>query len=221
MKGRLKVRVAFERGAFLRAFLANEEPIARAATAAVAEAGNEVKVAARGQIASAGFSRRWQNALRVDHYPRGGDPSIDAAAHVYHKIHYAWVFDEGATIAGAPFLWIPLSHAPSKIGRFRMTPRRYPGPLQFVRRAGKAPLLVAQLGMSAGRARSRKLGKVSLAAARKGAAGGGKNRVIRNVPMFVGISSVRLRKRFRITEIVRRAGARLGELYFKHLKVNG
>ncbi len=219
MKGRLKVRVDREPRAFLRAFMAAEEPIARAATAAVGEAGERIKVAARADIAAAGFSRKWQNALRVDRYPRGGEVSINAAAHVYHRIPYAWVHEEGATIHGQPLLWLPLSHAPDKIGRFRMTPRRYPGPLQFVRRAGKPPLLVAKLGLSRGRAK-KGLGKVTLAAARKGAAGGGKNRVVRSVPMFVGISTVRLRKRFGILAIVRREAARLAELYAKHLKAD-
>ena len=218
MKARLKVRIDREPRAFLRAFMAAEEPIARAATAAVGEAGERIKAAARADIAAAGFSRKWQNALRVDRYPRGREVSVNAAAHVYHRIHYAWVHEEGATIHGQPLLWLPLAHAPAKIGRFRMTPRRYPGPLQFVRRAGRPPLLVAKLGMS--RARAKKPGKISLAAAKKGAAGGGEARVLRSVPMFVGISTVRLRKRFNITGVVRREARRLGELYIKHLKVD-
>ena len=219
MKARLKVKVDREPRAFLRAFMATEEPIARAATAAVGEAGERIKTAARADIAAAGFSRKWQNALRVDRYPRGREVSVNAAAHVYHRIHYAWVHEEGATIHGAPLLWLPLAHAPSKIGRFRMTPRRYPGPLQFVRRAGRPPLLVAKLGMSRGRAK-KGVGKITMAAARKGAAGGGRNRVLRSVPMFVGISTVRLLKRFNITGVVRREARRLGELYLKHLKVD-
>ncbi len=62
---------------------------------------------------------------------------------------------------------------------------------------------------------------MTLAAARKGVAGGGKNRVVRSVPMFVGISTVRLRKRFGILAIVRREAARLAELYAKHLRTDG
>ena len=140
MAGRLKARVRGERGAFIKAFMAAEEPIARAATLAIREAGEEIKQDARAQIGAAGFSRRWQNALRVDHYPRGGETSVNAAAHIWHRIPYARVFEEGATIGGSPFLWLPLSHAPQKIGRFRMTPKRYVdgvGPLQFVRRGGR------------------------------------------------------------------------------------
>ena len=86
MKGRLKVKVDREPRAFFRAFMAAEEPIARAATAAVGEAGERIKAAARADIAAAGFSRKWQNALRVDHYPRGREVSVNAAAHVYQTV---------------------------------------------------------------------------------------------------------------------------------------
>src|SRR5690606_14187289 len=71
MKGRLKARVRREPGAFIKAFMAAEEPIAKAATAAVSEAAAEIKAEARAQIGAAGFSRKWQNALRVDFYPKG------------------------------------------------------------------------------------------------------------------------------------------------------
>ena len=70
------------------------------------------------------------------------------------------------------------------------------------------------------RARAKTPGKISLAAATKGAAGGGRNRILRSVPMFVGISTVQLRKRFGIIAIVRREAARLAELYAKHLEVD-
>ena len=71
-------------------------------------------------------------------------------------------------------------------------------------------------------ARAKKgVAKVTLAAARKGAAGGGRTRVVRSVPMFVGISTVRLRKRFGILAIVRREAAHLAELYAKHLRTDG
>ena len=189
--------------------MAAEEPIARAATAAIAEAGDEIKADARAPDRRRRLPRRWQNALRVDHYPKGGETSIDAAAHIWHRIPYAGVFEEGASIGGSPWLWLPLDHAPQKIGRFRMTPRRYPGPLQFVRRAGQAaaPRRAARAQPGEGA----EPGKVSLAAAKKGAQGGGKRRVIRSVPMFVGISTVRMRKRFRIGRIIRRAADRLGD----------
>ncbi len=218
---RLRAKVDRRKGAFLAAFMAAEQPIAEAATRAVTQAAEEAKTGARATIAAAGFGRKWQNALRADVYPRGRETSIDAAAHIYHRIPYAWVFDEGATIRGNPMLWIPLSHAPQKIGRFRATPERYTrliGPLQYMRQPGGPPLLAAKIGMTRARAKTEKLPKISLAAAKKGVKGGGKRRVIRSVPMFIGISTVQLRRRFEITRIVRAAATRLGALYFKHLK---
>jgi hypothetical protein len=41
-------------------------PIARAATAAIREAGEIAKRDGRASIAAAGFSRKWQDALRVN-----------------------------------------------------------------------------------------------------------------------------------------------------------
>ena len=70
----------------------------------------------RADIAAAGFSRRWQNAFRVDVFPRGRKVSVDAAAWVFHKIPYAEVFEEGATIRGRPYLWIALPGTPTRIG---------------------------------------------------------------------------------------------------------
>jgi hypothetical protein len=43
-----------------------QRPIAKAATAAIREAGEIAKRDGRASIAAAGFSRKWQNALRVN-----------------------------------------------------------------------------------------------------------------------------------------------------------
>lgn len=215
---RIKAKVERKRGAFLAAFLAAEEPIAEAGTRAIEEAANEAKAGARATIASAGFGRKWQNALRADVYPKGGQTSVNAAAHIYHKIPYSGVFEEGARISGSPYLWLPLPHVPGKLGRFRMTPARYPEPLQFVRRAGKPPLLVARIGMSRAAARRGGPARLSAATIRRGAQAGGARRVVRAVPVFVGISTVRIRKRFNVGRAVRQAANRLPALYLKHFQ---
>lgn len=202
----------------MKAFMANEEPIALAATRAVAEAGNEVKGTARAAIAAAGFSRRWQNAMRVDAYPKGNQTSINAAAHVYHKIHYAWVFEEGATLQGQPNLWMPLGHVAQKVGRNRLTAKNYPGKLQYVSRTGRPPLLVARVRVSKAMARRGQLKKLSVAQMRRGTSGG--SGVIMSVPVFVGMSSVKLQRQFSISRIVTGAVDRLGTLYLKHLDVD-
>ena len=215
---RMKAKAERKKGAFLAAFMAAEEPVATAATRAIEDAADEAKAKGRGSIAAAGFSRKWQNALRADVYPRGRETSINAAAHVYHKIHYSAVFEEGARISGSPYLWLALPHVAQKIGRFQVTPERYPEPLQFIRRPGKPPLLAARIGMSRAAARRGGPSKLTTGIIRKGAKAGGKRRVVRSVPVFVGISTVRIRRRFNIARVVRDAGGRLPALYLKHFR---
>lgn len=67
-----------------------ERPIAKAGIAAVREAGEIAKSKGRASIAASGFSRKWQNALRVNIYPPQGD-SLCPAAFIFHKIRYAGV----------------------------------------------------------------------------------------------------------------------------------
>ncbi|RUV75923.1 MAG: hypothetical protein EOR30_17060 [Mesorhizobium sp.] len=55
---------------FAGAMFGIKDPIAFAATAAISEAGDIVKREGRADIAAAGFSKRWQNALRVNVYPK-------------------------------------------------------------------------------------------------------------------------------------------------------
>ncbi|RWB26894.1 MAG: hypothetical protein EOQ42_28325 [Mesorhizobium sp.] len=203
-------------GEFAAAFAAMKDPIAFAGTAAISEAGDIVKRQGRADIAAAGFSKRWQNALRVNVYPRRKQ-SMNAAALIYHNIHYAGVFEEGATITGKPRLWLPLPSAPKRVGRQKMTPALYIktiGPLVSIERSGKPPLLAGKIATNR---RGSKTGKVSLSALKRGGAGAPSTLV----PLFVGIDRVNIRDRFSIREITERAAARLGDLYLKHLNPDG
>lgn len=184
-----------------------EKPIARASTAAMREAGATLKAEARADIGAAGFSTKWQNALRVDTFPRTGT-SIEAAAFLHHKISYSGIFEKGGTITGKPFLWLPLSKTPLMIGRFKLTPKRYAelvGPLAFVDRGGRPPLLVAR------QARTRGGGRHTLRSLARGAAGG------KSVALFIGIPLAKLRKRFHIREIANAVAGRVRGLFFQHL----
>lgn len=192
--------------------------IARAASGAIRDAGDQVKREGRAAIGAAGFSRKWQNALRVNIYPPR-TPSVDAAAWIYHKIPYAGVFEEGATIPGRPYLWIPLSGTPAKIGSLRMTPQHYIaqiGPLQYVARPGKAPLLVGfiQGGVrGAGKVTARKLRQGTQARRQPG-----KHAGLVSVPIFVGVPSVTLKPRFNMAPVYERARQGLGRSYEAHIK---
>ena len=120
-----------------------------------------------------GSGTRFANALRLNVYPKKGT-SLRAAALIWHKIPYAGVFEEGATIRGRPTLWLPLPSTPQKYGRYRLTPERYTkeiGPLQYVKRPGKSPLLFAKVKST----KSGKPGKPSLSRLKAGARGAGQD----------------------------------------------
>lgn len=201
-------------GRLAEAFRKMKEPIAIAATAAIREMASSIKFEGRADIAAAGFSRRWQNTFRADTYPGGKRVSIDAASLVYHKIPYADVFETGADIRGKPTLWIPLSTAPKRIGRKKMTPKLFVqqiGPLFPLKRPGKATLLMANI------ARNKRggIGKITNAKLRKGAAGAGATGA---VPIFVGVDTVTLRKRFHLRAITDKNAARLPSLYYRFFR---
>jgi hypothetical protein len=215
-------------GQFTKAFSAKERIVARAATNGLKEVAGDVKRFGRAAIARAGFSPRWQAAFRVDVYPRRGE-SVNAAAFVHHNIPYAGVFEQGATISGHPYLWLPLPNAPKRIGREKITPARYiqnVGRLIFIRGRGGRPLLAGRVN-SRSAARS---GKVTIAALRRGerdarrgsatsAFGGDPSKLRTNiVPLFVGIPNVKIRGRFGLTAIFDHARSMLAAAYFRNLK---
>jgi Family of unknown function (DUF6441) len=176
-----------------------QRPIAKAATAAIREAGEIAKRDGRASIAASGFSRKWQNALRVNIYPPQGD-SLRPAAFIYHKIRYAGVFEEGAIIGGQPLLWLPLPTVPLRRGR-PMTPSQYArsvGPLVSVQRPGSPPLLFPKY-RSGRRRRNGTTGK-------------------ERKPLYVGLSSVAIAKRFNIKGAAQNAAALLPSLFEKHLR---
>jgi hypothetical protein len=203
------------RGEFAAELRKIEQPIAKAATAAVREAAEIAKAEGRASIAGAGFGRRWQNALRSKVYPPNRD-SMRPAALIYHKVPYAVVFEEGAVIHGKPLLWLPLPNAPMGAGGRRIPAARFRQqvgwPLYTIRRPGKPPLLGAHVRMTGTRA-----GKaVSLRLLRRGRNPGGKG-TVRLLPLYVGVEVASIGKRFAILDAIRRAAARLPQLYLKQI----
>jgi len=192
--------------------------IEEAATNTIRQAGNSLKIEGRAAIANAGFSKKWQNAWRVNFYPKDGY-SIDAAAYAYHNIPYSLVFENGATIrARAGLLWLPLPTVPKKGKRNKASARQLAQSgvkLFTISRPGKKPLLATSLrGSRKGFASDK---AVSLSKLRKGTAG--KNGVVQALPLFVGVPSVTIRKRFDLAGVAGSIRGRLGEIYFANLKV--
>lgn len=208
------------RGELEKAINDIQRPIAEAATAAVRDAAEQGKTEGRANIAAAGFSKKWQSALRADLYPKGR-VSMRPAALLRHKIPYATVFEDGATITGKPLLWLPLPTVP--VGVTAKNYRKKVGePLFTIRRPGKPPLLAARVRLTDKRAAK----GLSLSALRRGAnikiGKDGKVRrglgTLRAVPLFVGVPAVKIGKKFNLRAIFARAAAQLGNFYVKNLK---
>lgn len=190
--------------------------IEMAATGAIRDAANLLKTEGRANIASAGFSKKWQNAWRVNVYPATGF-SIEAAAYAWHNIPYSLVFETGQTIrARAGKLWLPLDTVP-KQGRRRASAKQLAGRgvnMFTISRPGKNPLLATKLRGADGAFRNSRA--ISLSKLRRGAQG--KRGIVQSVPLFVGVDSVTIRKRFDLEGVRMRVEARLGELYYSNLK---
>lgn len=219
------VRVIYQTkdGEFEEKIVANYLTIEGAATAAAHTVGDIIKAGGRASIAAAGFSRRWQNALRVDVYPKKG-VSANPAVFIYHNIGYAGAFEEPTTIKGDPWLWIPLRHTPRKVYGKKIDPKNLAlfGVNLFLMKGTNPPLLAASVRMTDRRAAT---GKITLSLLRRGAtkttARGNKRRgIVQAIPLFVGKKSVNLTKRFGIYDIVDRAAAQYPSLYAAHLKVD-
>jgi Family of unknown function (DUF6441) len=125
------------------------------------------------------------------------------AAFIFDKIRYAGVFEEGAVISGQPLLWLPLPNVPLRRGR-PMTPSQYArsiGPLVSVQRPGGPPLLFPKPRSGRGRRRRAAVG-------------------VERKPLYVGLSSVAIAKRFNIKGAAQNAAAQLPSLYAKHLRAD-
>lgn len=206
------------RGEWAEAMRQKYLPIATAGTAAINDVALQVKNQGRAAIGAAGFSRRWQNALRVNVYPEKGRVSVDAAAFIYHKIPYAGVFEDGARISGSPLLWIPFSNIQQRVSGKRLTPRLFiatVGPLHSVNIPGKPPMLAAYVSSGFGIGK-----KVTIASLRAGMRRRGKRGAasVRSVPIFFGINAVQLRARFGLQAIFDRGRANLAQFYLNHRK---
>ena len=191
------------------------DPIKEAATLAMRELTEVAKKRGRARIGQAGFSRRWENALRGETYPERGF-SANAVSFLYHRIPYAGVFEEGARIRGKPYLWVPLSSTPRLGRRKKLTPQNFSrefGPL--VPMQGKRPMLGAPVSVTKAAAKKGGPYRVSKAALRRGAADVG---IIRTAPVFIGVDTVNIRKRFNLKREFDIASRQLPALYLKNLK---
>jgi hypothetical protein len=199
----MKITLKQISGDIVKALEADNERIARVATATFREGARIIKEEGRAAIAAGGFSSRWQNALRVKNYPERGN-SASPAIFVYHKIKYAGQFEDPQPVIGRPLLWLPIDrNLPLQAGGKRWTPADFVksvGPLKGGRHGSK-PILFGQVKVS-------RSGSV-LALSRRVT----KNNRKKWLPVFVGVPSVKDPKRFDIGAVTRRVGDALVEVY--------
>jgi hypothetical protein len=211
---KLKFRYTFKPGEFLQATKDAYDPIAEAATAAMRDVAEEAQFLGRASIAAAGFSRKWQSALRFTVYPKR-KASASPSAVIYSKVPYAGVFEEGATIAGKPLLWLSLPDAPRGRGGKKIPAseyRQFVGhPLYTIRRPGKTPLLGAVIRQTSKRAEK----GVSLSQLRRGRNPGGRGKE-QLVPLYFGAPLAKIGKKFAVEQAAKTAFAGFPSFYYRH-----
>lgn len=171
----------------------------KAVSAAMREAGTDLKSSWRGQIGQAGLGRRLANSIRSQTYPKAGK-SLKAAALVWSKAPViVGAHDAGPLIRSRDGFWlaIPTAAAGKGLKGGRITPgeweRRRGMRLRFVYRRRGPSLLVAD-----GRLNSRGLGVAS-----RSKTGRGKS----TVPIFLLVPQVKLAKRLDLARDAERAQA--------------
>lgn len=174
------------------AFREVSKPIAEAASAGLKEMADDAVANGRRHLASKGFSANSQNGFTSTFSPRKGPPSLKSQVRIFHRVGYFGLFEEGGTVFGKPKLWLPLDRVPKNTRGRQLRPREYSsrfGPLRSVNHPGRAPLLV---GRAPGSSKS--------------------------VPLFVGVSAVRLRDRLDLYGVIDRSVSKLPEFYVRNVK---
>lgn len=180
-------------------------------TKAMREVGKRAADAANNRIHAAGFaSRKWE--LRPKNYPASGI-SLTPEVWLHSRINFEDVFESGRVIHGSPWLWLPLPSVPLWPGDStrQMSPKKYVetvGDLVTIRRKGKPPMLGAAVS---GSLKPQPFGRfVSRARLKRGRFGRGPVTV---VPMFVGVSSVVIEKKFDVFPAVQSVTDQMQGLY--------
>ena len=187
----MKFEIQLNPADFLKFASDTQDQIARAASAAMADGAAKIKSDGKRAIAAAGLGPALKNGLRTSVRPR--KPSLHPEIFVSHRIGYASIFETGGTIRGKPLLWLPIeANLPSRGPRFHWTPKRYISQIGRLASAnhGGRPLLVTVPPHGSRR---------------------------RPVPVFVGVDSVDIRKRFDIETIIQKVVNEIPALFEKHL----
>lgn len=204
--------------------LSMDQPVRDACTAAIVTAGSNTIILGAANITAKLKGQKLAKSWTARYFPgnvkgRPAKASIDAAVWCYSRIPFLELFEDGGQITGKPLLWIPLRNAPQTIGkgitRGHLTPAkvRAAGVKLFsIQRAGKPPLLAAQI--NAGAAFSRGLRNVNLSKLKKS-----KGPAKVTVPLFFGVARVTIRKKLDLKGIAQIQRDALPTYYVNNLKV--
>lgn len=221
------VRFICPAGQFYKAKDEWQQIMAHAATTAVRQVGINARDAARDIIATAGFGPSWYKSIVSSMHPKRGDV-LNPWAWVHSTINFSDVFETGKTISpkAAKYIWIPQPWVPKYPGTGtvgeplrQMNPKKYVqliGRLQFVHPPGKSPMLLGAVSGKISASQTAQLPKKGFGF-QLGFTGRQKRRTIQWVPMFIGVPSVTIRKRFDVMPAVQREAARLDEEYIKNI----
>jgi hypothetical protein len=164
--------------------------IAAAATSAMRDAANQLKVKGRAAIASGGLSIRFQNAFQVKAYPAGGGTSLSPAVSAFHA---------NLPLQGRGKRWTPKDFAATV------------GPLRSGKHGSK-PILFGQVavgpagGVLALPSHGIRARKVYAKAKKKW------------LPVFVGVSNVTDPKKFDLYAVARDVASGIGETILKNME---
>lgn len=220
MSGRFGLIVASFRGDLERELKAMARPIAKADARAMRQVTDIAKVGARRSVGAAGFSSKWQNAIRGRVYLNEAELTDDAGL-VWLRSKYGGIFERGGDPKGKPTLWIPIEdNLPAS--KTRWTPREFNeriGPLSFVPAGhGHGPLLVGRVAVTG-------KGQVRAAPQRGNSQRAARSRTnffvrseAKQLPLFAGVTSVHINKKFDIAGEARAAMKQFPALFAKNLK---
>lgn len=212
----MRLKVSATSGQWIRETSAAGKVAATGLTKAMRETGRLAAAAANKNIHAAGFkNRKWE--MRPKNYPAYG-VSLLPEVWLHSRVNFEEVFEEGRTIVGNPWLWLPLPSVPKWPGdpTRQMSPKKYVetiGPLvSFKGRAGKTPILAAKVrggqkkqpwGAFVNKARLRKRGE-------------GTRGNVWYVPLFVGVKTVTIEKRFDVMAAVESVTDKMEGLYAQY-----
>lgn len=192
-------------------------------TSAANTVANELKSRGRENIRKSYKNMsRLANTFKVTVIPKGKQsyhPAILARVSTgsKNKAGYSKVFEDGATIRGRPYLWIPLPNTRKLMGAKSISPRDWSnkyGELVSIRSGGKL-LLIGKYGLNqkaaGSKGRRRLVGTKRLGSKSQG----------QMTPLFVGVRSVSISPQWGLRQIASQEARKLRDLIKRNVARNG